>query len=187
MAGGARATSLEAIERFFEHLTLQADGVHRPTPQSPCMTAARRKQIEPEVRDMAKQNLPIGVFCTQDMMASAASRYPASVPVGKMEFSLPSAGDDAAWRETQKRVAASILADKAKPSEKCKTAVGLSPAAKAFAAEFKLPGQGDAAQAKPMANPTTSATTSPEKKPTHVGMKPATAAFVQEFSLPQSK
>ena len=35
MAGGSRATSLEAIERFFEALTLQADGEQTPAPQPP--------------------------------------------------------------------------------------------------------------------------------------------------------
>ena len=39
MAGGNRATSLEAIERFFEQLTLQADGGHVALPQSPHLPA----------------------------------------------------------------------------------------------------------------------------------------------------
>jgi hypothetical protein len=54
MAGGSRATSLEAIERFFEALTLQANGRRIVAPQSPHMTAARRRQIEAAERRLAK-------------------------------------------------------------------------------------------------------------------------------------
>ncbi len=54
MAGGSRATSLEAIERFFEQLTLQAEGKYQPTPQRPSMTAARRKQIEAAEQRLAR-------------------------------------------------------------------------------------------------------------------------------------
>jgi hypothetical protein len=53
MAGGTRATSLEAIERFFEQLTLQAEGEHVAPPQSSRMTAARRKQIEAAEKRLA--------------------------------------------------------------------------------------------------------------------------------------
>jgi hypothetical protein len=53
MAGGTRATSLEAIERFFGQLTLRADGQHRPAPQPPPLTAARRKQIAAAERRLA--------------------------------------------------------------------------------------------------------------------------------------
>lgn len=52
MAGGSRTTSLEAIERFFDALTAQAE--HRPVPQSPCMTATRKKQIEAAERRLAQ-------------------------------------------------------------------------------------------------------------------------------------
>ncbi len=55
MAGGTRATSLEAVERFFERLTLQADGQqHVAAPQSPRVTAARRKQIEAAEKRLVK-------------------------------------------------------------------------------------------------------------------------------------
>ena len=57
MAGGSRATSLEAIERFFEQLTLQADGQHVVAPQSPRMTAARRKQIAAAEKRLAKAGI----------------------------------------------------------------------------------------------------------------------------------
>jgi hypothetical protein len=51
MAGGSRATSLEAVERFFEALTVQADAP--ATPQPPRRTAGRRKQIEAAERRLA--------------------------------------------------------------------------------------------------------------------------------------
>ncbi|MGA7702566.1 MAG: DUF1580 domain-containing protein [Thermoguttaceae bacterium] len=57
MAGGSRATSLEAIERFFEALTLQADGEQTPAPQPPRMTAARRMEIEAAERRLAKAGI----------------------------------------------------------------------------------------------------------------------------------
>lgn len=57
MAGGSRATSLEAIERFFEQLTLQADGRHIAPPQSPRMTAERRKQIQEAEKRLAKAGI----------------------------------------------------------------------------------------------------------------------------------
>ena len=53
MAGGTRATSIEAVERFFEALTLRADGEQIAAPQSPRMTAARRKQIEAAEKRLA--------------------------------------------------------------------------------------------------------------------------------------
>ena len=52
MAGGTRATSLEAIEKFFTALTIQADGGNVPSPQ-PRLTAARRKQIEQAEKRLA--------------------------------------------------------------------------------------------------------------------------------------
>lgn len=54
MAGGSRATSLEAIERFFEQLTLQADGRHVVAPQSSRMTVMRRKQIQAAEERLAR-------------------------------------------------------------------------------------------------------------------------------------
>ena len=54
MAGGSRATSLEAVERFFEALTLQADGEDRHVPQSPRLPAAHRKQIEAAEKRLAR-------------------------------------------------------------------------------------------------------------------------------------
>jgi hypothetical protein len=54
LAGGSRATSLEAVERFFEQLTLQADGEHVAPLQSPHLSAARRKQIETAEKRLAK-------------------------------------------------------------------------------------------------------------------------------------
>ena len=53
MAGGSRVTSLEAVERFSQ-LTLQAEGEHVATPQSPHMTAVRRREIEAAERRLAK-------------------------------------------------------------------------------------------------------------------------------------
>jgi hypothetical protein len=57
MAGGTRATSLEAIERFFEELTLQADGGQVPAPQPPSLTAARRKEIEAAEQRLTKAGI----------------------------------------------------------------------------------------------------------------------------------
>ena len=57
MAGGSRMTSFEAIERFFEQSTLHADGEHVAQPQSPRMTAARRKQIEAAERRLVKAGI----------------------------------------------------------------------------------------------------------------------------------
>jgi hypothetical protein len=51
LAGGSRATSLEAVERFFEALTVQADP-SAPTP--PRHTAQRRKQIEAAEKRLAR-------------------------------------------------------------------------------------------------------------------------------------
>ncbi len=42
--GGVRCTSLEALQRFFDALTAQAEGQPVETPQK--LTAARRKQIK---------------------------------------------------------------------------------------------------------------------------------------------
>ncbi len=54
LAGGSRATSLEAVERFFEALTVQADP---PAPQAPRHAAQRRKQIEAAEKRLAKAGL----------------------------------------------------------------------------------------------------------------------------------
>jgi hypothetical protein len=54
MAGGSRATSFEAIERFFEQLTLRAEGQQLVPPQSPRMTTARKRQIAAAERRLAK-------------------------------------------------------------------------------------------------------------------------------------
>jgi hypothetical protein len=50
--GATRCTSMEALQRFFDALTAQAE--HRPAPQSPRMTATRRKQIEAAEKRLAK-------------------------------------------------------------------------------------------------------------------------------------
>ena len=42
--GATKCTSKEALQRFFDALTAQAEKT--PAPQSPRMTATRRKQIE---------------------------------------------------------------------------------------------------------------------------------------------
>ncbi len=124
-------------------------------------------------------NLPSHVFCSPDMMASATREYSAehNIPVDLLEvpmmtFSLPPA--------TPNKFPP---LDTTPPTKKPKHAVGLSAAAIAFAAEFKLPGQSDNKAAKPNTKPTPSA----DKKPPRADMKPATAAFINEFSLPQSK
>jgi hypothetical protein len=51
MAGGSRATSLEAIERFFEALTQAAD--RQPVASAPRLTRQRRQQIEAAERRLA--------------------------------------------------------------------------------------------------------------------------------------
>ncbi len=50
--GATRCTSMEALQRFFDALTAQAE--HRPMPQSPRMTATRRKQIEAAEKRLAQ-------------------------------------------------------------------------------------------------------------------------------------
>jgi hypothetical protein len=50
MAGGTRATSLEAVERFFAALTAQADGEPVAAPPRP---KARQRQIEAAERRLA--------------------------------------------------------------------------------------------------------------------------------------
>ncbi len=50
--GATRCTSMEALQRFFDALTAQAE--HRPVPQPPRLTATRRKQIEAAERRLAK-------------------------------------------------------------------------------------------------------------------------------------
>ncbi len=50
--GATRCTSMEAMQRFFDALTAQAE--HRPCPQRPHMTAARRKQIEAAEQRLAQ-------------------------------------------------------------------------------------------------------------------------------------
>lgn len=54
MAGGSRATSLEAVERFFEALTVQGDPSAPPPPRQ---TTARRKQIEAAERRLAEAGI----------------------------------------------------------------------------------------------------------------------------------
>ena len=54
MAGGSRATSFEAVERFFEVLTLQADGGAVAPPPRPKL---RRKQIEQAERRLAQAGI----------------------------------------------------------------------------------------------------------------------------------
>ena len=55
MAGGSRATSLAAIERFFEALTVQADG---PTvAEPPRQTKRRRQQIEAAERRLTQAGI----------------------------------------------------------------------------------------------------------------------------------
>jgi hypothetical protein len=43
---------MEALQRFFDALTIAAE--HRPSPQSPRMTTARRKQIEAAEKRLAQ-------------------------------------------------------------------------------------------------------------------------------------
>lgn len=124
-------------------------------------------------------NLPSHVFCTPDMKASTTRRYPAeyNIPVDLLEVPV-----------TQFTLLPAMPnkfppLDTTPPTKKPKHAVGLSAAAIAFAAEFKLPGQSDNQAAKPNAKPTPST----DKKPPRAGMKPATVAFINEFSLLQSK
>jgi hypothetical protein len=50
--GATRCTSMEAMQRFFDALTAQAE--HRPAPSTPRMTTARRKQIEAAERRLAQ-------------------------------------------------------------------------------------------------------------------------------------
>jgi hypothetical protein len=50
--GATRCTSMEAMQRFFDALTAQAE--HRAAPPAPRMTASRRKAIEAAERRLAK-------------------------------------------------------------------------------------------------------------------------------------
>ncbi len=52
MIGGTRCTSLEALQRFFDTLTAQAEG--QPVQQPQRLTKSRRKQIEAAERRLAK-------------------------------------------------------------------------------------------------------------------------------------
>jgi hypothetical protein len=53
--GGTRCTSREALQRFFDALTAQAE--HRPVPQSARTTVARRKQIAEAERRLAQAGI----------------------------------------------------------------------------------------------------------------------------------
>ena len=44
--GGTRCTSREALQRFFDALTAQAESGRAPVPTPPRMSVQRRKQIE---------------------------------------------------------------------------------------------------------------------------------------------
>ena len=46
LIGGTRVTSVEALQRFFEALTAEADGRQQPDLPSVKQTASRRKQIK---------------------------------------------------------------------------------------------------------------------------------------------
>jgi hypothetical protein len=53
--GATKCTSVEALQRFFDALTAQSE--HRPIPQTPRLTAERRKQIEAAERRLAKAGI----------------------------------------------------------------------------------------------------------------------------------
>jgi hypothetical protein len=53
--GATRCTSMDALQRFFDALTAQAE--HRSAPQAPRMTAARRKEIEAAERRLASAGI----------------------------------------------------------------------------------------------------------------------------------
>lgn len=53
--GATRCTSMEALQRFFDALTAQAEPA--PAPQPPRHTATRRKQIEAAQRRLAKAGI----------------------------------------------------------------------------------------------------------------------------------
>jgi hypothetical protein len=53
MAGGSRSTSLEAIERFFQALTLRADTRENPV-VPPRHSSQRRKQIQAAEQRLAR-------------------------------------------------------------------------------------------------------------------------------------
>jgi hypothetical protein len=53
--GATRCTSMEALQRFFDALTAQAE--NRPPPQSPRLSAARQKQIEAAEKRLAKAGI----------------------------------------------------------------------------------------------------------------------------------
>ena len=55
MAGGTRVTSLEAIERFFEAVTAQAEP--QPAPQPPRLTRQRQMQIARAERRLAEAGI----------------------------------------------------------------------------------------------------------------------------------
>jgi hypothetical protein len=53
--GATRCTSMEALQRFFDALTAQAE--HHTVPQAPRMTATRRKQIEAAEQRLARAGI----------------------------------------------------------------------------------------------------------------------------------
>jgi hypothetical protein len=50
--GATRCTSMEALQRFFDRLTAQAE--HHAAPQAPRMTTTRRKAIEAAEKRLAQ-------------------------------------------------------------------------------------------------------------------------------------
>jgi hypothetical protein len=55
--GATKCTSMEALQRFFDALTVQAEHRPAPVPQTPRITAARRKQIEAAEKRLAKAGI----------------------------------------------------------------------------------------------------------------------------------
>lgn len=55
--GGTKATSVEAMQRFFDALTSAASQRTAPAPPSPCVTAQRRKQIAAAERRLEKAGI----------------------------------------------------------------------------------------------------------------------------------
>ena len=54
--GATRCTSMEALQRFFDALTEQANG-KQPPPKKPRMTATRRKQIAAAEKRLSRSGL----------------------------------------------------------------------------------------------------------------------------------